>query len=116
MEINYKTKKVEKICTNHKEAKKKLGHEVSLNLSALLQKLTAAKNLNDLRAFKKHRVHTLKGDRKGQVSLTIHRSSPLRVVCRPKDEEGNYWNGKDELNMYTSYEIIEIEEISDYHE
>ena len=45
-------------------------------------------NLHDIKTLPSYRVHLLKGDRKGQYSITISKNSKRRVILYPLDEEG----------------------------
>jgi proteic killer suppression protein len=117
MEIIYHNKKVKEVCENFKEAIKKYGKEVAEKLHQLMNLIESFPNLHDIKTFPSYRVHLLKGDRKGQYSITISRNSKRRVILYPLDEEGKLI--KDFSNEHSSLiktVKVEIMEVSEHYE
>lgn len=98
MQIDYKTKKLEKICTNFTEAEKKHGHEMALKIHQRIDDIAAMPSVEIMIQYKIGRCHPLKGNRKNQYAVDlIH---PYRLVF---EKIGN------------EIQIANIMEIVDYH-
>lgn len=112
MEIIYHNKKVEELSLDIKKAIKKLGKDVAENLHKLINLLESFSNLYDISMFPRYRFHLLKGDRKGQYSITLSKSSKRRVILYPLDEDGkiiiDFSNEKCALIKSIKVEIMEV--------
>ncbi|MCD8224302.1 MAG: type II toxin-antitoxin system RelE/ParE family toxin [Clostridiales bacterium] len=98
MNITYKTKKVEKICTSVKAAEKIYGIRMTEKLHQRLDELSAADTVEMMIQFHIGRCHPLTQNRKGQYALDlIH---PYRLVFEKDGEK---------------IQIARIVEIVDYH-
>ena len=111
MDINFNTKKLQKLCSDHKQLTQKYGAKQARQISMRLQQLSAADNLLVISKLPQFRCHELKGNRKGQLAIDlIH---PLRLVFNvdqkpiPKKLDG----GLD----WAQSQTIKILEIEDYH-
>lgn len=82
MEIVFKSKKVQALCSDSKRAVKQLGPQCAKKLFLRLQQLKAAPNLAvawQLPQLKD--THELKGERKGQLNVKVH--GGVRIALEP---------------------------------
>ena len=83
MEVRYTDRKIEKICTNEREMKRKLSQSVAKRLRLRIAELYNAESFDDLLQGT-GRWETLSGDRVGQwsarLTLTGDSSSPMKVA------------------------------------
>lgn len=98
LQIEYKTKKLEKVCTNAQEAEKQHGHDMALKIQQRVDEIHAALNVEMMIQFGIGRCHLLKGDRKNQYAVDL--VHPYRLVF---EKQGN------------DIQIANIMEIVDYH-
>jgi len=111
MDISYANRRIQKICTDEKTAKKELGSEGAKVLRKRLDHMLAAENLEILR-FAPGAWHELVGDRKGQLACSL--SGRVRLVFTPandpvptKPDGGLDWLG---VTAVMNIEVV------DYHE
>ena len=71
MEINFKTKKLEKQYTNHNEAIKIYGSQVAKKYIMRINILKSAKSFDDLYKIPTLKFHPLSGDRKGEYAISL---------------------------------------------
>lgn len=117
MKIIYSNSKTERLCNDYKKAVKCLGNEVARKLSDLLNLIESFPTLLDLRGLPQYRLHSLKGNRKTQYSLTIHRNYKWRLVIYPLDNEGNVLKDKsNEIEMLSKAVMVDILEVSEHYE
>ena len=117
MKLIYSTKQVEKNCNDSKEAIKKYGSIVGAKLIKLIIALESAINLYDISKLPQYRLHILKGNRKQQYSITIHKGSKYRLIIYPMDSDGNILtNLENEQTLLIKTVIIEIKEVSEHYE
>lgn len=83
MEIRYKTKKLEKICTDASIARKEKGAEMAKKIFQRIAEIRAAENLAEMLRFKYGRFHPLSGDRQGQYAMDL--VQPHRLVLEVVD-------------------------------
>lgn len=98
MDITYKTRKLEKICTDAKVAEKAHGREMTELIHQRIDEITAADTVEIMIQFHIGRCHPLKHDRKGQYAIDL--VHPYRLVF---EKHGN------------TIQIAHILEIVDYH-
>ena len=98
MQIDYRTRKLEKVCTIAHEAEKQYGHDMAEKIQQRIDEISAAPNVEMLVHFKIGRCHPLKGDRKNQYAVDL--VHPYRLVFEKKGNE---------------IQIAFISEIVDYH-
>lgn len=109
MEIYFKTKKLQKICSQHEIAIKTLGPKMALKLQQRLMELSAAETLLQISKLPPARCHELKGNRKGQLSVDLEH--PYRLLFIPaNDPLPCKKNGGLDWGAITEIEIIEIED------
>lgn len=111
MNIQFKTRKMQKNCSDERAMIKEWGTQIAKLLKKRLMEIRAVDNLSDLHKIPQARCHILKGDRKGQFSVDL--KHPFRLVFLPNHEpiptndEGGY-----DLMKINSVIILEV---TDYH-
>lgn len=98
MDITYKTRKLEKICTDAKAAEKAHGREMAELIHQRIDEISAADSVEMMIQFHIGRCHALKLNRKGQYAVDL--VHPYRLVF---EKHGN------------TIQIAHIVEIVDYH-
>lgn len=98
MEIQYKTKKLRKICMDAAKAEKAYGVEMSEKIQMRIDEISAADTVEMMIENHIGRCHPLKGDRKGQYAVDL--VHPYRLVFE------KHTNG---------IQVAHIIEIEDYH-
>lgn len=98
MDITYRNKKIEKICTDAKTAEKTYGKEMSEKIHQRIDELTAADTVEMMIHFRIGRCHSLTQNRKGQYAVDL--VHPYRLVF---EKNGN------------EIQIANVLEIVDYH-
>ena len=98
MDITYKTRKLEKICTDAKAAEKAHGPEMADIIHQRIDEITAAETVEMMIQFHIGRCHPLRQNRKGQYAVDL--VHPYRLVF---EKHGN------------TIQIAHILEIIDYH-
>lgn len=63
LQIKYKNKKIEKVCTNAYEAEKKYGSKIAEKIHQRIDELSAADSVEDMVKYHIGRCHSLNGDR-----------------------------------------------------
>lgn len=117
IEIQYKDKKVEKLCTDLKKAKKDLPANVAEKLHALINLIESADNLKDIDELQIYHLHPLQGKREGQYVLDVAgRRAGYRLAIIPLDANGNEWKEKDVNVVYKATEVIIAWEVSNHYE
>lgn len=111
MNIYFKTKRLQKSCSNVKEMQKRYGKECADKLSQRLGEIKAFKNLEQLHMLPQARCHALKNNRAGQYAVDL--KQPFRLIFIPYNdpvplkEDGGY-----DLSKITAVTILEV---GDYH-
>lgn len=98
MDITYRNKKIEKICTDAKTAEKTYGKEMSEKIHQRIDEITAADTVEMMIHFRIGRCHSLTQNRKGQYAVDL--VHPYRLVF---EKNGN------------EIQIANVLEIVDYH-
>ena len=117
MEIIYKDKKTEKICTNLKAAKKELS-AYATDLMAKINFIEGAVSFNDIRSYIPFHCHPLQGDMEDYWSLDIKgRKCSWRLIAAPLDAEQNIIKaGADFSKECVQIKIILVEGVSNHYE
>ena len=103
MKIRYRTKKLEKVCTNAKKAQQDWGEKQAEKIFLRVEQLSAADTVDELIAGRIGRCHALTGDRKDQYAMDlIH---PYRLI----------FSITDDIVQIADVETAMIEDIKDYH-
>jgi len=115
IELKYKTHAVEKLCTNLKASRKKLGVRTAEALFGLVN----SDNLEDVNALRNRHIHKLSGNRQGQYALDIEgRASSYRLLVQLLDENEKVAVNIDNIDIASFYgkiQIIQIEEVSNHY-
>lgn len=98
LEITYKTKKIEKICTDAKTAEKTYGRNMAEKIQQRIQEIYSADTVETMVKYHIGRCHPLKQNRKGQYAVDL--VHPYRMVFNVIEDE---------------IQIAKILEIIDYH-
>ncbi|KAB7885199.1 type II toxin-antitoxin system RelE/ParE family toxin [Poseidonibacter ostreae] len=99
MEVNFKTKKLEKQYIQSKEAIKEYGPQVGRKYIQRITILKTAKSFEELYSLPGLKFHPLKGNRKGEFAISL--TGFWRLIIT-NDGEGNF-------------DIAKIEEVSDHY-
>ncbi len=98
MDITYRNRKMEKVCTDAKTAEKTYGREMADKIHQRIDEITAADTVEMMIKYHIGRCHPLAQNRKGQYAVDL--VHPYRLVFEK--------NG-------TEIQIVNILEIVDYH-
>lgn len=98
LQIEYKSKRIEKICTDASTAGKKYGIEMAAKIQQRIGEINAAETVEQMIQFGVGRCHPLHQNRKGQYA--VHLVQPMRLVFEKKGKE---------------IQIANIIEVIDYH-
>lgn len=98
MDITYRNRKMEKVCTDAKTAEKTYGREMADKIHQRIDEITAADTVEMMIKYHIGRCHPLVQNRKGQYAVDL--VHPYRLVFEK--------NG-------TEIQIVNILEIVDYH-
>ena len=109
MKLGFSTGKLAKQCETRRSRKRAFGDERGKRLGKRLSALQAASNLEDLRGTP-GRLHELKGDRAGQLSLDL--DGPYRLIFEPVlgKEENPGPSGGLSWSQVTHVRILSIED------
>ena len=78
MDITYKTRKMERICTDAKAVEKAHGREMAAIIHQRIDEITAAETVEMMIQFHIGRCHPLRQNRKGQYAVDL--VHPYRLV------------------------------------
>lgn len=98
LDITYKNKRIEKVCTHAKTAERTYGREMAEKIHQRIDEISAADTVEMMIQFHIGRCHALSQNRKGQYAMDL--VHPYRLVFEK--------NG-------TEIQIANILEIVDYH-
>ncbi len=112
MEIRFKNKKLKKALTTKRDMVAKHGPRRAKLIQQRLSEIEAAPNLKILGLLPGPRLHPLKGNRKGMLSVDL--DHPYRLLFRPDHEP---FPQKDSGGLDpAAVTQVEILEIADTHE
>ena len=114
--IEYRSSKLQKQCSDYCLAKKDFGVEGANKLLSLINFLDNAKNLMDIAVMRIYHLHPLERKRKGQFALDLGRRLGWRLIVIPLDDEGNRWNTTDANIIYKSTTAILVWEVTNHYE
>lgn len=98
MDITYKNRKIEKICTHAKTAERTYGREMADKIHQRIDEIDAADTVEIMVQFHIGRCHPLTQNRRGQYAMDL--VHPYRLVFEKNGDE---------------IQIANILEIVDYH-
>lgn len=84
MEISFRSKKIERICTDFAEASRKHGQEMAIVIHKRMNELRAADSVEMMIRFQIGRCHQLAGDRVGQFAIDLQQ--PYRLIFKSAGE------------------------------
>lgn len=109
MLIYFRTKKLQKVCSEQREMQKQLGQTMARKLQQRMAELKAAEALSDISHLPPPRCHELTGNRAGQFSVDLEH--PYRLLFIPADDPIPYREDEGiDLALVTEIEIIDIED------
>lgn len=98
MQVEYKNKSLEKVCTDASAAIKKYNTRMAEKIQQRITEIKASDSVEQMLQYHIGRCHLLKGDLKGLYAMDlIH---PFRLIFEKKGEE---------------IQIAKITDITDYH-
>lgn len=115
MDIEFKSKKLEKMCNCEKALTKKFGDAVGKKIARTLGFIDSSPCLEDISHNPPHKRHELKGKMKGKFAIdAAGRGSPIRIIFEPNhDPVPIKQDGGNDLQAITAIKILEI---GDYHD
>jgi proteic killer suppression protein len=109
MLIYFRTKKLQKLCSEQREMQKQLTKSMARKLQQRMAELKAAEALSDISHLPPPRCHELTGNRAGQFSVDLEH--PYRLLFIPADDPIPYREDKGiDLALVKEIEIIDIED------
>ena len=84
MEVEFATRRLQKVCNSEKESTREYGDRCARLLRRRLWEIDAAESLGDLLRLPGPRCHALTGDRGGQYAVDLE--YPKRLVFEPADD------------------------------
>ena len=107
MEIFFRTRQLQRVCSEEREMKKQLGQKMAAKLQQRLMELRGAGSLADLSYLPPARCHELLQDRAGQFSVDLEH--PMRLIFIPAhDPVPKKPDGGIDRARVAAIEIIEI--------
>ena len=98
MDITYKNKKIQRVCTDAKAAERVYGSHMAEKIHQRIDEISAAETVEMMIQFRIGRCHPLTQNRKGQYAVDL--VHPFRLVFETNGEE---------------IQIAHILEVVDYH-
>lgn len=98
MKVEYKSKKLEKVCTIASEAEKTYNRQMAYKIHQRISEIEAAETVEELIQFHIGKCHPLRQNRKNQYAMDL--VQPMRLVFEKNGDE---------------VQIAKIIEIVDYH-
>jgi plasmid maintenance system killer protein len=109
VQVFFRSKKLQKICSSAREIQKVFGAARSRKLQQRLLELSAAENLSQISRLPPSRCHEMTGDRQGQLSVDL--DHPYRLFFIPaNDPVPRREDGGLDWPAVTEIEILEIED------
>lgn len=117
MNIQYKTGKLQRDCTEYRRARKEFGEEVAKRLHKAVNFIEQAESLMDVRKFTPFHFHALTQNLKGLCAIDLGRKLGFRLLVRPLEADGSAATNE---RIFSSNAIeiinIEFEEVSNHYE
>lgn len=116
MQVNYKSSKLQGLCTDIRKATRALNLNVAEKLIAAVNYIESAESLMDVRNYPPFNFHQLKNDKRGVYSIYLGKKLGYRLLVIP------LLNGEiatpEEIFGSKAIEIkvIKIEEVSNHYE
>lgn len=119
MKIIYADDKVERQCTNIKEATRLFGGNKSLvvSLFARINAILAADTIRDIIAMPPFHFHKLKGDMEGLFAVDVKtRRDQWRIILCPLDENEEKYEPCHIDEIALTVKIVKVVEVSAHYE
>lgn len=84
MEVAYKTRKLQRVCTDAALASRKYGKRMACLIQQRINELRAAESIEEMVQFRIGRCHALVGSMSGQYALDL--VHPFRLLFEPYDD------------------------------
>ena len=108
MEISFRTKRLRDDCNDNRRLEARYGRDMAKVIARRLDDLRAARTLEDLRNLP-GRLHELRGDRAGQLSLDLR--GPKRLLFVPDHHPPPLMpDGGLDWTQVTAVQIIGVED------
>jgi len=107
MRIYFKTRKLQKTCSQADESRKRLGAKGGRKLQQRMMELKAAENLTDISRLPPARCHELTGNRAGQLSVDLEHPYRLLFIVK-NDPYPEQKSGGLDWKSVTEIEVIAI--------
>lgn len=109
LDITFKSTKLTKECNDFRLLRKAYGERRAKLIRRRLDELRAADTLSEISYLPPPRMHQLKGNRKGQISLDL--DHPYRLILTVADDPIPYKaNGSLNLAKATTVKILGVED------
>ena len=112
LDIIFRTKKLQKECNDFRMLQKTHGARRAILIRRRLDELRAANSLAEIAPLPGPRMHQLKGDRQGQISLDLDHPYRLLLIVA-NDPVPQRDNGSINLAKVTAVMIFSIEDTHD---
>lgn len=107
MEVFFRTRQLQRVCSEEREMKRELGQKMAAKLKQRLMEMRGADTLADLSYLPPTRFHELHQNRAGQFSVDLEH--PMRLIFIPaNDPVPKKTDGGIDRAQITAIEIIEI--------
>ncbi len=119
MNIKYLNRKVEKQCTDLKEAKKLFGgnEKMAISLFSRINAIEQAPILKDIIFLPNFRFHSLRGKLDGMFSIDVKtKKDKWRLILRPLDDDEEIFDPCNIDEIADTVTIVEIREVSPHYE
>jgi len=80
VQVSFSSNTLRKAYEEHRRAVKRWGPDVALKYIQRIEALQVAETFSDVQAIHAFEVHELKGDRKGEWTITLTRRARLVVI------------------------------------
>lgn len=104
MELQYKSKKLEKECADYRKAQSKYGSSYAKLLHQRVMQLKSSDSLDEMVKYRIGRCHPLTGNLNGKYALDL--DHPYRLIVEPITNE---------LGEVTQIKIVKLLEVTYYH-
>ena len=104
MELSFANKRLQKLCEDSHELKRKYGSIQSSRIIQRINELLSAENLHDISKLPQARLHFLKGEWKGCFAVDIQH--PYRLIGQP---------GNGDISDFKTITKVVIIKVTDYH-
>ncbi len=119
MKIEYKSVKLQKICTSLSAAKKLFGgnNGLALSLLARINSIEIADHIKEIIVLPYMHFHSLKGDKEGLFAVDVKtHADPWRIILEPLREDGERFDPCNIDEIASIVRVVSIREVSKHYE